>query len=59
MIFNFTNLSFIQKGEIKCPESRKKLTTQYKLLQSEQWTPVDNQGREGQNFQNLAGVFYG
>ena len=31
MIFNFTNFSFIQKCEIKCPESRKKLTRQYKF----------------------------
>ena len=60
MILNFSNLSLLQKCEIKCPEPRKRLTTQYKFClmgaDAKCWgvgsmrTPADNGGRV---------VFYG
>ena len=49
MIFNFANFSIIQKVEIKCPESRKILTTQYKfdLIEVDAKHPGGGEGRVG------------
>ena len=70
--FNFANFSFIQKVDIKCPESRKIFTTQYKFCLMEvdakrpggergkaQCGNLWTRGRRGQKLENLTNVLYG
>ena len=70
MIFNFTIAHSSKKCEIKCAESRKKLTTQYKfcLMHADVNCPGGgvgsmrkpaDKGGGVENRQNLTDVFYG